>query len=170
MFSPAGVFYKVKQIFSELRSTCSLFCSLTYNVIQHNKHNCYFSSAWVQALIELYGNTLMTHRKALCTRTSWLHPFTVYPTSLALRLNMHKSSAGVYAWTTVPVPGLKGAGEHISCIFSCLLSGIDSHPSKMFLQASCQVHCSTAHGCVVKAGKGRGYTGHCNGHLWNVSH
>lgn len=44
-----------------------LGCSLTENLIQHNKHKCspcHFSNAWVQSLIDLHGNTLMACRAA----------------------------------------------------------------------------------------------------------
>lgn len=103
----------------------------------------------------------------------------LHSTPLTLRLKHTHSCAWVTrvmrrrysTQTTVPVPGLKGAGERISCIFSARFQPwIHILQRALFLQASCQTQSSMAHGCAVKAGKEKGDTGHCNEHLLDVSH
>lgn len=93
----------------------------------------------------------------------------LHNTPLTLRLNIHKSSA----WVTRVM--VRMCADHRSWFEGSWRAYLLHFPhpgfqrALMFLQASCQIQLSTAHGHAVKAGRERGDTGHCNEHLWDVA-
>lgn len=155
----------------------TLTCSLTKDLMQHNKHNCSlysFSNAWVQSLIELRGNTLTTHREAArpslfthghrdCIRSQRVQP-------------AHHSINTRIKHTQKQCPSNESDDEDVRAPLLMLLvwrelesvSPVFFPPRSqtlMFLQASCQIQFMAA-----QSEQERGDTGHCNEHLWDVSH